>query len=87
MPNAFTPNNDGKNDRFGLPPSNNNVLINFSIYNRWGTRVFTSADRHSMWDGTIAGIPQPTGVYVYHLLMKGLSGDRFEKKGTVLLIR
>jgi len=40
MPSAFTPNDDGLNDQFRIPPSSAITLKEFSIYNRWGTRVF-----------------------------------------------
>src|SRR4030095_4850128 len=42
MPNAFTPNGDGLNDLFRIPPQNYNLLISFTIYNRWGQKIFTT---------------------------------------------
>ena len=41
MPSAFTPNDDGLNDQFRIPPSSAITLKEFSIYNRWGTLVLS----------------------------------------------
>lgn len=51
MPNAFTPNNDGLND-FMKPIILGKVIhYQFSIYNRWGQRIFHSTDPAKGWDG------------------------------------
>jgi gliding motility-associated-like protein len=42
MPNAFTPNGDGKNDVFRIPPGTSLQLKEFSIYDEWGTKVFST---------------------------------------------
>jgi gliding motility-associated-like protein len=40
MPSAFTPNGDGKNDIFQIPPSNRFVKVDdFSVFNRYGERA------------------------------------------------
>src|SRR5262249_22085790 len=60
-PNAFTPNNDTKNDY--LYPLNAYKAVNlvFKIYNRYGQLVFQTTDWTKKWDGTINGNPQATG--------------------------
>ena len=86
MPNAFTPNGDGLNDCFGVRGrglTNNMVL---SVYNRFGGRIFSTADPSRCWDGKYQGIPQDSGTFVYTLEIDGLCG-REVHKGTVLLIR
>ncbi|WP_164735335.1 PKD domain-containing protein [Pseudoflavitalea rhizosphaerae] len=90
IPNAFTPNNDGRNDAFEIRGVS--VVKHLSIYNRWGNKIFEKNefnpfDRAGCWDGTLNGIPQPTGSYVYMIQVKCPSGEMFVKKGTVLLIR
>lgn len=67
MPNAFTPNSDGVNDLFRIPP---NVLLDlkeFFIYDRWGKLVFTTTNRKIGWDGTVNGKKQNTSSYVYYI--------------------
>jgi gliding motility-associated-like protein len=87
FPDAFTPNNDGKNDVFR--PSYNYAITDFDwrIFNRWGQKVFASDDMTKAWDGTVGGIPQATGTFVWVVSYKLASGDRVSRKGTVVLIR
>ena len=91
IPDAFTPNGDGHNDRFtilGAIP----VVNHLAIFDRWGVKVFEAdhfypADPNSGWDGTMAGRPEPPGVYVYYAEMQCPTGGVFIRKGTVVLIR
>lgn len=87
MPNAFTPNNDGLNDVFRVLSLDNYELVSFSVYSRWGEKIFNTTNIHTGWNGTIKGQLQSTGTYVYYLEMKSRTGKRIIKKGTVLLIR
>ena len=87
MANAFTPNADGKNDFFGIPPQNKNHLVRLVIYNRWGEKVFVSSNPAEGWDGNFNGRAQPAGTYVYYLMMRGLDGKEINQKGTLVLIR
>lgn len=63
--NIFTPNNDGLNDFFEIPtlPPDlcQSLFSRITIYNRWGTRVYESADRRFKWDGSQV----TAGVYYY----------------------
>jgi gliding motility-associated-like protein len=86
MPNAFTPNNDGKNDIYRIPPEVIFSLKRFSIFNRWGERVFYTEDISKGWDGRIKGIEQPVGVYIYTVEGTDEKGPVF-LKGTATLIR
>ena len=88
VPNAFTPNGDGKNDY--LYPLNGNLTssLEFQVYNRYGQLVFETRDWSKKWDGTIGGKPQPTGTYVWMLhYTEGASGKSFFLRGTSVLIR
>ncbi|GAL87771.1 gliding motility-like protein [Sporocytophaga myxococcoides] len=63
IPNMFTPNGDGKNDRFeilSIPYGSK-----FYVHNKWGSRVFASDNYDNSWDGE----DQPDGVYFYDLLL------------------
>jgi gliding motility-associated-like protein len=86
IPSAFTPNNDGINDVFKPSVGTNFALINFSVYNRWGEKVFTTSNNNG-WDGTTNGQAQNTGVYIWILSAKDNQGNPINKKGTVTLIR
>jgi len=86
MPNAFTPNGDGKNDVFRIPPSITFSLTTFSIFNRWGNLVFQTNDITKGWDGTFNARPSDVGTYVY--MITGTSQkEQVALKGTVELIR
>ena len=87
MPTAFTPNADGKNDVYRVPDLAGFKLISFTIYNRYGVKVFITNNAAIGWDGTINGEPQETGEYVYYLEMKHPSGKKINKKGSILLLR
>jgi gliding motility-associated-like protein len=87
VPDAFTPNHDGKND--GLYP----VLVGmkqldyFRVYNRLGQLVFATSEINKAWDGIYGGKEQPTGTFVYMAQAVNYKGETIFKKGTVLLIR
>ncbi len=88
IPNAFTPNGDGRNDVFRVPPSTNLDIRHFSIYNRLGERVFMTNHPDAGWDGVFNGRQQPAGNYVWVLEYRDwFSGKTEMRKGTVLLIR
>jgi gliding motility-associated-like protein len=92
IPNVFTPDRDGKNDVFTIHGSGISNILTFRIYNRWGEIVFERKNFHpndlsSAWNGTFKGVEAPTGVYVYFAEMECSSGEKFERKGTVLLTR
>lgn len=87
IPNAFTPNGDGKNDVFIIPPFSNLKVKHLSIYNRWGKLVFNNTKPGIYWDGTIDGIPQPIGAYIYFIELVTPKGRLISRKGTLMLIR
>lgn len=87
VPTAFTPNHDGKNDKFTPRPVGIKQYNYFKVFNRWGQVIFSSTRQMDGWDGTIAGREQPAGVYVW--VIEGIAFDNrvITKKGTVTLIR
>ncbi|MBC7535727.1 MAG: gliding motility-associated C-terminal domain-containing protein, partial [Ferruginibacter sp.] len=86
MPGAFTPNNDGLNDKVGILYDKVS-LVRFLIYNRWGESVFETTDINKSWDGRYKGAFIP-GAYIY-LISYYVSCDGRKRmlKGSVLLIR
>jgi gliding motility-associated-like protein len=88
IPTAFTPNNDGLNDRFGPHNALKADNYEFKVYDRWGQLVFQSTNWKDRWDGTIKGIPQQNGVFVWMLSYTNRdTKQQVFKKGTVTLIR
>lgn len=86
VPNAFSPNNDGKNDFINV----HGVCIrtyNLQIYNRWGEKVFETSDLTNSWDGTFKGKAMDTGVFVYKVTGETIDAKPFSIKGNITLIR
>jgi gliding motility-associated-like protein len=86
VPNAFTPNKDGINDKvyvrgFGI------TKMTWRIFNRWGEVVFETNDRTQGWDGTYKGSVQPKEVYHYVLAVQYSDNTKNEKKGDITLLR
>ena len=84
---AFTPNDDGRNDRFLPIPVGIKSLNYFRVFSRWGQMVFQTSQLHDGWDGRINGVKQGSGVYVW--MIEAITNDNrvITKKGTVTLIR
>jgi gliding motility-associated-like protein len=87
IPNAFTPNGDGHNDRFRFIPVGIVDYKYFRIYNRWGVEIYSSTDFRSGWDGYYKGMPAPIDTYIWILQGVDYNGKEITKKGTVTLIR
>ncbi|MEP6728931.1 MAG: gliding motility-associated C-terminal domain-containing protein [Bacteroidota bacterium] len=88
VPNAFTPNGDGKNDI--LRPVAVGILRieYFNVYNRWGQLVFSNTDPEAGgWNGRLAGKEQAADAYVWVIKALDYNGKEFNEKGVVLLIR
>jgi gliding motility-associated-like protein len=87
IPNAFTPNSDGRNDFFKPLLYGNIVAYKFTVYNRWGQPVFETADPSKGWDGNVNGTPQDTNTFAW-ICQYQLSGEPPKsEKGTVVLVR
>ncbi len=87
IPSGFTPNGDGKNDLLRPVTVGISKLNYFTIYNRWGQRVYSTTELNKGWDGTYNGEPQPSGTYVFQAEGIDYLGKRVYKKGTAVLIR
>lgn len=86
IPNAFSPNGDGRNDT--LYARGENVQeMDLRIYNRWGELVFRARDIEIGWDGKFKGTEQPIEAYAYVLSAIFKSGRTFYKKGNITLLR
>ena len=68
VPNAFTPNNDGVNDKFCLDGWSDCInKFEIVIFDRWGEKVFESKDPAFCWDGIYNGKPLDSAVFVYFI--------------------
>jgi len=88
LPTAFTPNNDGYNDRFQVYGEDVSE-ISILIYNRWGQLMYTSYDMENGWDGKVRlrEEPAPGGVYVYKIKAIHKDGLNTNYEGIVTLLR
>ncbi len=87
LPSAFTPNNDGLNDKFGVASGLSVRSFSFRIFNKWGQAVFETANVSDKWDGTYKGKAVPNGAYIYMLSYTSLRGRKDFLQGTVMLLR
>jgi len=88
FPNVFSPNNDGRNDKF-LPVFNCDVYdYILNVYDRWGNLVFVSNDIDTGWDGRFKEQYAEMGVYTYFCIYRSYEFDRERKiVGDVTLLR
>jgi gliding motility-associated-like protein len=70
IPNTFTPNGDGINDTWNIPPLQYFPSCTVFIYTRWGQPVFSSIGYPKAWDGTYSGKALPVGTYYYIIDLK-----------------
>jgi gliding motility-associated-like protein len=84
LPNAFTPNGDGKNETYKPILKTKNLLqYELKIYDSWGTEVFTTTDPNQTWDAknNLQGVYVVTVNYQYKNFAPNVA------KGTVTLLR
>jgi gliding motility-associated-like protein len=87
LPNVFTPNRDGQNDRFEVR-GEGLVSAQMVIYDRWGREVRRIQGSPLVWEGQHAnGQAVPAGVYAYRLQATFNDGHRIERGGTVMVLR
>lgn len=86
VPSAFSPDNDGLNDRLHIFPVSMYVQ-SFRIYDRGGTVLFETNNYKQGWDGRFKNQLLSTGIYVWVIQAKDTKGNPVIKKGTILLIR
>ena len=96
MPNAFSPNDDDKNDIYGAKGVSNpnstahyRSIVEFHgyIFNRWGQKLFEWTDVSKGWDGTHNGHPVKEGVYYVLVKAKGADGKVYDIKKDINLLR
>ena len=91
-PTAFSPNDDGVNDRFLLGLGKAAVGVrSLRIFDRWGALVYAVTDLPAGsaegWDGRVDGRAAPPGVYVWTAEVSYLDGVTLPRRGAVTLLR
>jgi len=87
VPEAFSPNGDGSNDKLPFFAVGISSFTVFRIFNRWGQLLFESFDENNYWDGTFNGILQPIDAYVWIAEAIGTDGKQLKRRGQSILIR
>ncbi|THU40985.1 gliding motility-associated C-terminal domain-containing protein [Niastella caeni] len=87
VPSGFTPNGDGKNDVFKPTLLGNIKAYEFSIYNRWGQRLYYSTDPKKGWDGRNGPNTQGASVFVWMCKYQLEGEDVKVARGTVTLVK
>ena len=92
IPNTFTPNGDGMNDRFFINGKGISRITKFLIYNRWGELVYErnnigANDPSVGWDGQYKGVVLPPDVFYYFVEAECNLGETFKYKGDVSIVR
>ncbi|BAV07125.1 gliding motility-associated C-terminal domain-containing protein [Filimonas lacunae] len=87
VPNAFTPNGDGRNDVFRILSYSTPLTYSKQIFNRFGDKVFSSNNIAIGWDGNYKDHLTDEGTYVYIISITDREGKVITKKGTVVLLR
>jgi gliding motility-associated-like protein len=97
IPNAFTPNTDGPNGGHATSGTYNDVFIplgkgitefKMQIFDRWGSLIFESNDKHIGWDGyDRQGKLMPAGAYIYKIIVRLSDNEKITRLGDVTIIR
>ncbi|MCC7030213.1 MAG: gliding motility-associated C-terminal domain-containing protein [Chitinophagaceae bacterium] len=88
VPDAFTPNDDGLNDAFRIRTNLDIDVKDWSVYNRWGKKLWSSTRYYDDWDGTYEQKAQDMGVYFYVITYECMINHKlYTVKGDITLIR
>ena len=87
IPTAFTPNDDGLNDRLKPIPVGIASLVYFKVYNRFGELVFSTTEIGKGWDGVYKGRDQGNESFVWQAKGIDYLGNEVIRKGQTTLIR
>jgi gliding motility-associated-like protein len=85
IPNAFSPNQDGKNDIFRIATNLPIVITEFKVFNRYGEIIYNNTEGE--WDGTHRGEKAPNGGYIYIIQYISPLGEEVTEKGEIILVR
>ncbi|MET0463634.1 MAG: PKD domain-containing protein [Chitinophagaceae bacterium] len=91
IPNTFSPNGDGNNDRFYPRGRGLYMIRSMRVFNRWGesvfeNRSFSANDANAGWDGRYKGNRVQPDVYVYQIEIQCDNGETIKLSGNIALI-
>jgi gliding motility-associated-like protein len=92
MPNAFTPNGDLENDKYGPVGVFNGIKeYQYYIFNRWGELIYESTDINQKWNGKKYNDQNyeysPDGVYIWYINVRDYLERKYQYKGSVILLK
>ena len=93
LPNAFTPNGDGINDKLYFPLNEDHIsIVDFQVFNRWGKMIYRGENiipnnPDEGWNGRVGGKAAPEGVYVFIATILYDNGETRTSSGSVTLVR
>ena len=85
IPNAFTPDADGLNDKFS-PNVYGQKSVSMTVINRLGQVIYSEFNGDG-WDGTYKDKPCDQNIYLYQIIVTDSSDVKYEYCGTFLLLR
>ena len=86
VPNVFTPNGDDLNEVF-LPIVRAIKSYELLVFDRWGTKIFSTTNTETGWDGTYKGEACKMDVYVWKINLSSVNGEMKTMTGNVMLSR
>jgi len=86
IPNAFSPNNDGRNDLW-TPVINNILSAELYIYDRWGGQIHHQNSQNLSWDGKYQDNAVQEGSYVYVIFIQTINNEKHQFSGQIMLLR
>ena len=89
IPNAFSPNGDNENDIIKLFYGNYACIktYKFTIYNRWGEKVFETEKPQDEWDSSYRNKIEGSAVFVWYMKAELMNGEKMERKGNISLMK
>ena len=85
---AFTPNGDGMNDKWLVTSSSACFTqIKVTVFNRYGSVVYSDENYQNNWTGTYKGNNVPDGTYYYGIEYRLIDGRTIFLKGDVTILR
>ncbi len=87
IPNAFSPNNDTRNDIFEIKDFGSIGALEFYVFNKWGEKLYQTSEVGFKWDGTYKGSALEPGPYVYYLKATLINGLEKEHFGTITIVK
>ncbi len=87
VPNIFYPESNVEENKVIKVYGKGIKSLQFTIYDRWGSKVFETTSQEDSWDGSVSGTVENSAVFVYYLDVVFITGKTYTQKGNITLIR